>query len=347
MKVAIVGGGIIGAALARFLRDAGAEVTVLDTGSGATAASFGWLNASFYQGTHHFRLRAAGLEAWKRLGGQVNWSGCLCWEEEGAAFDTQKQTLAGLGYSVEEVDAATFASLEPHVVPPSRALLFASEGVAEPQIVTNRLLGGVRCIVGVPVEAIRERAGRATGVVTAQGTVPADRVIVAAGIGSPGLLRTVGISLPMLDRPGVIMRTAPVPPLLSHILAAPGQEMRQDKAGHIWAPTSAHHQSDDSEVIDTRPDRLADHALKRVQEHLPGQKLSWDRVIQAHRPVPNDGLPVISACGPEGLFAAVMHSGVTLAAITAELLGPQILGKTLTNTQANLVAPYTVSRFQS
>ena len=67
----------------------------------------------------------------------------------------------------------------------------------------------------------------------------------------------------------------------------------------------------------------------------------------AQRPVPQDGLPVIGACGPSGLFTAVMHSGVTLAAITADLLAPQVMDVPLSNAQNALVAPYTPARFQS
>ena len=80
MKVVIIGGGIIGAALAHNLLRAGADVTVIAVGIGATGASFGWINASFYLDAAHFRLRAAGLEAWRRLDLPVNWSGALCWE---------------------------------------------------------------------------------------------------------------------------------------------------------------------------------------------------------------------------------------------------------------------------
>ena len=66
MKVVIVGGGIIGAALARYLVGQGADVLVINAGGGATAASFGWVNASFYLNEDRFRLRAEGIAAWRR-----------------------------------------------------------------------------------------------------------------------------------------------------------------------------------------------------------------------------------------------------------------------------------------
>lgn len=347
MHVVIIGGGIIGAALAHRLGRSGAQVTVIEGAGGATAASFGWINASFFLNEDHFALRAEGLAAWARLGDHVSWSGCLCWDASGAEFTAQRDRLRALGYKVDEVDAARFAALEPHITAPDRALLFQQEGVTAPARTAKALLSGARRIAGVKATGIATRNGAVTGVDTSQGPIPADRVIVAAGTGSPALLNSVDVSLPMLERPGLMMRTAPVPSVLRHILVAPGQELRQDANGHIWAPTAAHHQSDTAKAITTRPDLLADAALVRVQNMLPDTPLVWDRVMLAARPVPQDGLPVIGPCGPQGLFAAVMHSGVTLAAITAELLAPQVMDHPVSNAQTALGAPFRPDRFQS
>lgn len=347
MKIAIVGGGIIGAALARALVVAGADVTVFEGAPGATVASFGWVNASFHLNDDHFALRAAGLEAWRRLGGHVAWTGCLCWEEGGAALDAQRDQLVDLGYAVEEIDARGFATLEPHVTAPERALRFREEGIAMPSETVRHLIKGVRRISGVRVTGLSQRSGSITGIDTEQGPFPADRVIVAAGTGSPALLDSVGVALPLLERPGLMVRTAPVPPVIAHVLVTPGQELRQDANGHIWAPAVASHQGDATSTITTRSDLLADAALKRIQTVLTGHTLQWDRVMRAARPLPQDGLPVIGACGPKGLFAAVMHSGITLAAITAEVLAPQVMDQTLGNAQAALVAPFSPDRFQS
>ena len=59
-------------------------------GMGATGQSFGWINASFHADEAHFRLRQAGMEAWRRIEGvSVDWQGCLCWEHQGAALEAQ------------------------------------------------------------------------------------------------------------------------------------------------------------------------------------------------------------------------------------------------------------------
>jgi D-hydroxyproline dehydrogenase subunit beta len=346
MKVVIIGGGIIGAALAHNLLRAGADVTVIAVGIGATGASFGWINASFYLDAAHFRLRAAGLEAWRRLDVPVNWSGALCWEKTGAAFGDQYAALTALGYPVQIIDDVDFTALEPHVPPPARALRFSAEGMIEPDRVARTLLTGARQISGVAAIGIATRAGHVTGVETAQGEIDADRVIVAAGCHSGDLLKTVGVRLPLIERPGVLLRTHSVPPRLAHVLVTPEGEVRQDAAGHIWMPTAAQHQTDAGTTVEERPDILADRALVRLQGLLPNTPLKWEQVMLAQRPMPQDGHPVIGACGPEGLFVATMHSGVTLAAITAELLAPQILDRKLSNAQSDMVAPYSPERFQ-
>ena len=63
-KVMVIGAGILGAATAYELQKAGSDVTVIDSGQGgATQASFGWINASFYLDADHFRLRQQSLAA--------------------------------------------------------------------------------------------------------------------------------------------------------------------------------------------------------------------------------------------------------------------------------------------
>ncbi|WP_299653259.1 FAD-binding oxidoreductase [uncultured Tateyamaria sp.] len=347
MKTIIIGGGIIGAAIAHQARAHGSEVVSFDNGPGATAASFGWVNASFFLGENHFRLRQAGIEAWRRLGVGVSWTGALCWEEQGAGLEAQGDALEGLGYDVEVVAGEALRRLEPHVVTPERALRFAVEGVAEPMATAHRLLCDVTRISGVRVEAITHRGGAVTGVQTAQGHMAADRVVVAAGNGSPVLLEQLGVALPMLRRPGVMVRTHAVPPVMSHVLVTPGGEVRQDADGHIWTPTAANHQADDSTEVTRGLDDLANDATARLQALVPGHDIAWDHAMLADRPVPEDGLPVMGAAGPTGCYAAVMHSGVTLAAIAGELMAAVICDTALTNEQAALMAPYAPDRFQS
>jgi glycine/D-amino acid oxidase-like deaminating enzyme len=143
----------------------------------------------------------------------------------------------------------------------------------------------------------------------------------------------------MLPRPGVICRSAPVARLMHHVLVSPAGEIRQDATGRIVMPAAAAHQSDTAETVADLPAALAAAALERARIWLPALP-DWAEVTLAERPVPGDGLPVIGAVG-QGAYVAVLHSGVTLAAITGELAAQEIL----TGTPAALLAPYRPARF--
>ena len=74
---------------------------------------------------------------------------------------------------------------------------------------------------------------------------------------------------------------------------------------------------------------------------LPEIALEMETVSLALRPVPRDGLPVIGAEGPQGIYVATMHSGVTLAPLVGRLVAQELNGG-----QAELLAPYRPARFQ-
>jgi D-hydroxyproline dehydrogenase subunit beta len=199
----------------------------------------------------------------------------------------------------------------------------------------------VQVWLGCGVEAIDHAQGRVQGLYTTAGPLAADRVIVAAGTATSALLGDLGVRLPMLRRPGLLLQTRPVAPRIRHILVSPEQELRQDAEGRLIAPTSAAHQSDATETITELPGSLADQALERVRRMLPDARLDWDCVMLADRPVPADGLPVVGACGPAGVYAAVLHSGMTLAPLIGKLVADEVL----TGDAAPMLAPYRPGRF--
>ncbi len=354
--VVVIGAGVIGASVAFRLARAGARVTVIDRcgpAAGASGRSFGWINASFFADDDHFRLRLDAIAAHRRLdadlpgGSGVRWTGSLWWEEEGARFDAFRDRLSALGYPLREVPAAEIRTICPALGGvPDRALAFPAEGWVDPGDLARRLLaaaraGGARVWAGLPATALAEEGGRIAGVVTPQGVLPCDRVVVAAGNGTPRLLDPLEVSLPMLVRPGLLLRTRPMPPVFDRIFVAPAMEIRQEPDGRILAPAAAGHQGDAAEALADRADRLADDAMTRLRGLLPGQPLAWDEITVALRPMPGDGLPVIGPAGPDGLYIAVMHSGATLAAIAGELAAQEVLRKGA----ADQLARYRPGRF--
>lgn len=352
-SVIVIGAGIIGASAAYHLQSAGADVTLVDAGGEtATSSSFGWINASFHHDEAHFHLRHAGIEAWRRLTETLSlpvaWQGALCWEETGAAFDAQRDRLQALGYEVSEVDQAAFAQLEPHVAtPPERALYFNQEAAADSPAVNKALLeaalqAGARRLRGVRVDGFVDTGSRITGIRTQAGVVTADHVVIAAGIGSANLMAQAGTPMPMLHRPALVLRTRPVAPMLTHILVSEFGELRQLGDGSLLMPAAVNHQSHASDAAPEDIAATARDVLARVGRLLGNIPLDWQEATVALRPVPQDGLPVIGAVC-DGLHVACMHSGITLAALSGELVAQEML-EGVTNRSSALLAPYRPGR---
>lgn len=331
MKIFIVGAGIIGAALADALAG-DADVTIIDAGTpgqGATAASFGWINASFYLTQAHFTLRNAGIEAYHALNlPGPDWSGALCWDVGGAEFDQTLSDLQALDYPVQVLNRSEVQKREPILQNiPDRVLHFPSEGAVNAQKFTATLLTrafdkGAQMWSGCQVHRLLRDGSRVTGVETTFGRAEADLVIVAAGTATATLLPEV---VRMKHRPGLILRTRPQPRLINRVMVSPEGEFRQLSGGEIIMPLAAGHQSTHAEPIAKRPELLANAAFDNLKRYLPQITGHWAQITAANRPVPQDDLPII---GPvcDGAYVSVMHSGVTLAAIAGQLVAQEVLG---------------------
>jgi glycine/D-amino acid oxidase-like deaminating enzyme len=258
-----------------------------------------------------------------------------------------KADLAALGYPVAHLSHREAQALEPDVRGlPSDLLQFPDEGAADAGAVAAALLtaSGAKVVSGVQVLGIAQKAGTVCGVETTVGRIEAPRVVVAAGTGSPDVLSSDAVKLPMLVRPGVLVTTKPVAVKIAHVLVTQHGEVRQLPDGRILASAVANHQGDNATEVTERPEDIAARVLRWLDPMVAGAALDWDRVALAYRPMPADGLPVIGAAGPTGLHIAVMHSGVTLAAIAGEAVAAEVLGQGAE--YHALLAPYRPSRFQ-
>lgn len=184
------------------------------------------------------------------------------------------------------------------------------------------------------------------GVKTAAGaTLAADHVVLAAGLGAVPLAASVDVTLPLADPPaaGLLIHTTPAPAglLRSSVVCAPTLHMRQSPDGRLHAGTDFAGGDPGPD-----PDAAARALLARVKAAFrPGHPgvdaLALDYVTVGYRPKPRDGLPILGATGVAGLSVAVMHSGVTNAAIVGELLSERIL----TGREDPALKDFSLSRF--
>ena len=351
-RIAIIGSGIIGAALAYALAKRGASVTVVDEGvpaNRATRGSFAWINAHRPEDTAYFALRLESMRLWQglveeidglpvRLGGALNWEGQERIEAVAKALDEG-------GNTARLVSRARIREMEPALAaPPEVAIDAPLEGVADPDRIAEAFLIaaaalGAEMREGVGVTGISETNGRVTGLETTAGPVEAECVVVAVGRATPWILAGVGVALPMNAPLGLLVRTAPAPRLSQRIFTS--DEL------HVW-------QMDDGRLIlgedfggspvasDAERAETETRVLERARRAFGMDALSLEGSTVTARPVPEDGYPAVGRVpGIDGLMVATMHSGVTLAPVMARGLTAMVLD----DAEAGVLARYGIERF--
>jgi glycine/D-amino acid oxidase-like deaminating enzyme len=322
--IVIVGAGIIGASIAWHLVSAGARVTVVDGGEGggvATANSFAWINASWGNPEPYFRLRVRAMAEWRRLATEVPslplaWTGGLCWDLPPEQLDAYAKEHASWGYGVRRVGRAEARQIEPNLsAPPDFALHVREEGMVEPAVAARVLLSdaenrGAHLQLRTPVAGLVRRHGKIAGLKTTAGPIFADDVVLAAGAGTPRLLATVGLDLPLRAPPGLLVHSRPHKRLLKGVVIAPPLHMRQTSKGRLVSG-SDFGGADPGDDPKATARALFDATRKMLRD---ADALAMDFFSIGYRPTPADGFPAIGRVGGRGgPYVAVMHSGITLA----------------------------------
>ncbi len=352
-RVAVVGGGILGASIAYHLARRGADVVVVEKtrpAAEATGRSFGWINASFGNPRPYFSLRLQSMleyrELERTLDGElrVKWSGSLLWLGDPADrhLDELERKHQSWGYPVRLVERAEIGRIEARVDPAPAAAAHAEwEGSVDPVRATEALLEGARQLgarIEYPCAVTALHLGDAgvRGLATTRGEVAADVVVLAAGTSTPALARQAGVRVPLVDSPSVLVHTKPTAPLLGPLVLAPDCHLKQELDGRVVAgPGLSERTSTDASP--QAGERILATA-RRLVPRLEGVEI--DRVAVGWRPMPGDERPIVGFCAPR-LYVAVTHSGITLAPILGRLAAREILD----GVSVDLLEPYRPSRF--
>lgn len=376
-KIVIVGAGIVGSAIAFQLTRRHRNVTIVDSGppgSGATLASYAWINSRDKSPRQYHDLNRRSLDMWQRFARQLNddiglrWGGEMRWSATGPGAEsllTRAEELRSWGYPVIEVTKDQARVMEPGVVmePFTSAVYCEIEGHVDTQrtvrVCLNRVqLAGGELIANDAVTAINRYGNRdgspgekpAIRSVTLAGgrELPCDVLVLAAGYETTGLAAMAGIEFPQRRSPGATVVTEPLSPIFRNIvcmhtprdLPEPHALMnvRQFTDGSVMVHGGTH----DGSIGDTSND-APEKLISEIATFIPS--LSGARIKEVRRgmrPMPEDGFPVIGfADAVPNLYMAVMHSGVTLAALTGEFAATEILDAA----RVDILEPYRLERF--
>ncbi len=218
--VIVVGAGIIGASIAWHLAKAGAAVTVIaeETGGVATPNSFAWINASWGNPEFYFHFRRRSMAEWKRLAAELpglplTWCGGICWDLPRDQLEAYAKEHGGWGYEINRIKRLNHRR-EPYLSnAPDFALAVAEEGAVEPVAAARMMLADAEArgakFIGAAVRSLIRSGDHIAGVVTSQGLIDADHVVLACGAGSVPIAASAGITLPI----GAARPDRPLPPV--------------------------------------------------------------------------------------------------------------------------------------
>jgi glycine oxidase len=348
--VVIVGGGIIGLAIARAAARAGMRTSVLEMaepGAAASAAAAGLLSP---------QLEAERPGPWLDLGlrsrdlypefaGAVRDEsgidpglarrGILVLEpgpEEAGRLEARLAAQRALGLPAETVRGEALRRLEPALTTRvSGALLLPADGWIDAALLVRGLRvaagrAGARLRFGARVTGLRRRGDAVTGVLTDAGPVAAGAVVIAAGAWSSQIAAAGLPPVPVHPVRGQIVCRRLEPGALGHALYSEECYLVPRGDGRVLAGSTMERVGFDAR---TTPEAVA--ALRSAAiELVPALgRARGEEAWAGLRPATGDGLPAIGPGGARGLFYATGHlrNGILLAPVTARIVTRLLLGE--------------------
>lgn len=344
----VIGGGIIGCAIAESLARQGLRVALAERGligREASWAAAGMLAPSSEMETpgsyFEFCLRsrrmygetatrireASGIDPQYRTEGMfyVAFS-----EAEERQLRERAAWQRAEGVDVIEIDGADVRRQEPSVAHEVRtAMHFTEDHQLDPRLMTRGFAvaarrWGARIQEHTPVLGLKTEGDRITGVEVPGESWTADTTILAAGCWS-ALLPTLPVRLPIYPVKGQVLMLQAASPLFSHIMHSADVYMAPRYDGRIVIGATEEHEAgfDKSVEAGVVADLIA--RAKRVIPEI--EKTNWVDAWAGLRPGTADRRPLIGPSGREGLILATGHfrSGILLAPLTADLISELVM----------------------
>ena len=345
----VVGGGVVGAAVACALAEAGVRVLLLEAsfvGGGTTAAGMGHIvvmDDSEAQFALTSYSRALLDKLVPELSPDVEFERCgTLWLAEDAeqleVVRAKQSYYAQRGVGTEMLDSAALAEAEPNLRRPlAGALRVPDDSVVYPPTLARWYVQkaqalGAEIRAGAQVDQLAARA-----VIVEGQRIEADVIVNAAGAAAPQLMP----GLPIVPRKGHLVITDRYPRFIRHQLVELGYlksahsmnaasvafNLQPRRTGQVLIGSSR-------ELVGWNPvinSDIVQRMLQRANDFVPSiGTLSAIRTWTGFRPATADKLPLIGRWESlPGTWVAAGHEGlgITTAAGTAQLLCDLIVGR--------------------
>ena len=332
----MVGGGIIGCAIAERLSREGRHRVVLcerDTiGSHASGAAAGLLSPGTEAGAQAGDLAVRSLEMFPELVERVQRSGLDVEYRAGESIspalsaDEERALRAGPGRWLDQDEArreepglsrnVVGAVLKPaSQVTPARLVQALARTAADQ---------GAEIREGWPVSQLLSRSGQLRGVQGPDGTLAADLVVLAAGPWSPALASPAGVALDVRPSRGQLVLLSPRRTVLRRSLTWRGCYLVPKPDGSVVAGSTEEEVGFDARPTASGIGMLLDFACRAVPELA---QATAGNAWAALRPATPSGRPIVGmAPGVGNLCLATGHNrvGILLAPATAELVAGEL-----------------------
>src|SRR6266851_7103453 len=348
--VAIIGGGVIGLAVARALAQRGVrDVLVVERsslGAEASSAAAGMLapQAEADCTDDFFRLCCQSRDMYPAFAQSLNQetgidieletSGTLYLaftEEDESELEKRYEWQTRAGLDVAKLSAGTARLLEPCISDDVRgALRFPLDTQVENRKLISALATanealGVRMLTGDSVDSLSIIRNRVAGIETSRGFIACERVVIASGAWTNQILKEALPNPRIEPVRGQMVSFDATPQIARHVIYSPRGYVVPRRDGRLLAGSTTEHAGFDKRVTAGGVQSIVTSALE-ISPRIAALPLtsSWAGL----RPRAADGLPVLGPCAEiAGVFYATGHyrNGILLTPITAELLAGAIV----------------------
>ncbi len=347
-SLTVIGGGLVGAAIAYGAVRSGIHVRVLDQGDTAFRASRGnfglvWVQSKGHKLPRYARWSRDAVTRWPALQQELlQLTGVDAGLQQPGGFwlgfsDAEMKARCALLENVNQhggevpFEIMNRSKLVQYLPGIGQAVVGGSfcpmDGHANPLMLLRALHAGIICrgsevISGVEVARIRfDSEKQEFETFSGDGrSWKSTRIVLAAGLGNARLAPQLGLNAPVFPTRGQVLITERLKPFLRY----PMNKLRQTLEGSVQVGST----SEDVGFNDGTSTERIEWLARRAVTTFPA--LAYARLVRAWgalRPLTPDGYPIYqesSSC--PGAFIATSHSGVSLASVHCFVIGAWMSG---------------------